>query len=134
MVLEIYLYFQDLSKNWLRHSDSDILTRKARVRFPPHACKSYSMSVTEIFLECLSQNTRFRVDTCNICRSGGNTHTTFSCPRCISVPHNTGHDLRFPYKREFGEIPRFLKLKRPRKSLNFFTGKLVQIEATRLWL
>jgi hypothetical protein len=51
------------------------------------------MSATEIFLvtdiECLSQ--RFRADTCNICRRGSNTHATFLCPRCISIPHNNGH-------------------------------------------
>jgi hypothetical protein len=59
--------------------------------------KHYSKSAIDILLvpdiECLSQNTRFRADTCNICRGGGNTHATLSCPRCIYVAHNTGHCL-----------------------------------------
>ena len=91
--------------------------------------KHNSMSATEIFLvsdiKCLSQNMRFRADTCNICRRGGNTHATFSRPRYISITHNTGHGLRLPYKRDRGkgEIPRCLRPKTPRKSLDFFTGK-----------
>jgi hypothetical protein len=74
------------------------------------------MSATDIFLdcdiECLYQNMRFHANTCNICGRGGIAHATFSCPRCISVSHNTGHDLRLPYKKYSGKA-RYLKPKEP---------------------
>jgi hypothetical protein len=73
----------------------------------------YSMSATEIFLvsdiECLSQNMRFLADTCNI--------EIFPCPMCISGPHNTGHYIRLPYKKDRGnyaisEVKKVLEIAR----------------------